>query len=113
MTLSASVLCAGLAVIAAGLALADEPVSYATGQQLLTKYNCETCHALDKSLAGPSLKDIAKRYSSSPTAITELEAKVLNGSSGAWGGPTPMPGTAVPEADLRPLVEWILSLNDT
>jgi cytochrome c len=34
----------------------------------------------------------------------------LNGSTGAWG-PLPMPPVAVSKEDLRPLVDWILSLN--
>jgi cytochrome c len=94
------------------IAAADEPVSDATGTRLMAKYNCQSCHQMQKSLAGPALRDIAKKYASDPSAIDELEASIRNGSSGAWGQ-NPMPPTDVPDADLKTLVEWILSLRLT
>jgi cytochrome c len=103
-----SFLALGLAAIAA--AVADEPISYAEGARLMAKYNCQTCHALDKKSAGPSLREIAKRYASVPTAAIQLESKVVNGSTGAWG-PIPMPPSNVPQEDLQKLVEWTLSLR--
>ncbi len=77
----------------------------------MTRYHCQACHAVDKTLAGPSFHDIAERYSSDPHAPGELQEKILNGSTGAWG-PAAMPPVQVPEADLKPLVEWILSLQE-
>jgi cytochrome c551/c552 len=88
---------------------ADEPISNATGTRLLNQYGCQSCHAVDKTPAGPGLRDIAKKYASDPSAIAELEASVLNGSSGAWGTDS-MPPNQVPDGDLKSLVEWILSL---
>jgi cytochrome c551/c552 len=95
-----------LSVVA--VAAADEPISDTTGTKLMAKYNCQSCHSMDSSLAGPSLRAIAKKYASDPSAIDELEASVLNGSSGAWGQNT-MPPNDVPDADLKALIEWILS----
>jgi cytochrome c len=98
-------------VSAATAAHADEPVGFQTGMRLLAKYNCQTCHAVDRAMAGPSLHAIAQKYASDPHARDVLSASILNGSSGVWGGPAPMPPTKVPAADLKPLVEWILSLS--
>jgi cytochrome c len=92
------------------VASADEPISYSTGSQLMAKYGCQSCHGMYNTLAGPSLSAIAKRYASDPNAEEEVEANVLNGSSGAWGD-NEMPSNDVPEEDLEPLVEWILSLR--
>ncbi|HEY3850394.1 MAG TPA: c-type cytochrome [Steroidobacteraceae bacterium] len=96
---------------AAGAAFADEPVGFQEGMRLLAKYHCQTCHAVDRTLAGPSLHDVAKKYASDPHARSVLGESILNGSTGVWGGAVPMPPTKVPAADLKPLVEWILSLD--
>ena len=95
-----------LSVVA--VAASDEPISDATGTKLMAKYNCQSCHSMDSSPTGPGLRAIAKKYASDPSAIDELEASVLNGSSGAWGQNT-MPPNDVPDADLKTLIEWILS----
>jgi cytochrome c len=100
-----------LALSATGAAFADEPVGFRQGMKLLTKYNCQTCHAVDKAMAGPSLHAVAKKYASDPHARSVLSESILNGSSGTWDSAAPMPPTKIPDSDLRPLVDWILSLN--
>jgi cytochrome c len=97
--------------LAAAHAHADEPVGFVRGTQLMAKYRCQSCHSVDKTLAGPSFRDVAKRYANDPHAREELAGSILNGSSGAWGTPTAMPPTSVADGDLKPLVEWILSLT--
>jgi cytochrome c len=97
-------------VLAAAAAQADEPVGDQAGLKLVQKYNCQQCHTIDKTHGGPSFSAIAKRYASDPNARAEVAANILNGSTGAWG-PVPMPPVAVPQEDLRRLVDWILSLN--
>jgi cytochrome c len=92
-------------------ARADEPVGFVRGTELAAKYRCQSCHDADKTLSGPSFRDVAKRYADDPHAREELANSILNGSSGAWGTPLAMPATPVPDGDLRPLVEWILSLR--
>jgi cytochrome c len=99
-------------VLAAAAAQADEPVGDQTGLKLVQKYNCQQCHTIDKTHVGPSFMAIAKRYASDPNSRDEVAANILNGSTGAWG-PLPMPPVAVSKEDLRPLVDWILSLNNT
>ena len=91
-------------------ARAAEP-GFGEGTKLANKYNCQSCHLLDKPAAGPSFRAIAKRYASDPNAQGELETTIRNGSTGAWG-PTPMQGVQVPEHDLKRLVAFILSLKE-
>jgi len=98
--------------LAAATAQADEPVGYQDGLRLMQKYHCQQCHTVDKSLAGPSLRAIAKHYASDPNAREEVATNILNGSTGAWG-PLPMPPVQVAKEDLRPLVDWILSLTSS
>jgi cytochrome c len=99
-----------LALAAATAAQADEPVGDQTGLRLVQKYHCQQCHTIDKNLSGPSFHAIAKHYASDPNAREEVAANILNGSSGAWG-PLPMPPVPVSKEDLKPLVDWILSLT--
>jgi len=99
-----------LALLALTAAHAEEP-GFSEGTKLLTKYNCQQCHSVDKPGPGPSLRAIAKRYASDPNARGELQTTVRNGSTGAWG-PTPMAGVDVPRGDLKRLVEFILTLKE-
>jgi len=76
---------------------------------LAQKKNCMACHATDKKLVGPAYKDIAKKYKGQNVAA-KLEQKVKKGGQGVWG-PVPMPpNPAVPDADIKKLVDWILKL---
>jgi cytochrome c len=83
-------------------ALADEAMA--------KKYNCTACHAIDKKLVGPAYKDVAKKYKNQAGMQAKLIEKVKKGGAGVWG-PIPMPpNSAVPDADVKKLVEWVLSL---
>ena len=88
-------------VVLAAPAKADEA--------LAKKYNCLACHQVDKKVVGPAYQDIAKKYKAADAA--KLMEKVKKGGSGVWG-PVPMPpNPTVPDADLKKLVDWILSLK--
>ena len=89
---------------------AGAATSDAAATQLLTKYNCQACHTVDKKVVGPGYKEVAAKYAGDSTALAKLEQKVKNGGSGAWGA-IPMPPNNVPDADLKTLVEWILALK--
>ncbi len=95
-----------LAALAAGVLLAA-PAARAD-EAMAKKYNCLACHQVDKKVVGPAYKDVAKKYKGQADAVAHLSAKVKKGGSGVWG-PIPMPpNTAVPDADIKALVEWIL-----
>jgi cytochrome c len=89
---------------------ANATISDATAVQLMAKYNCQSCHQVDKQLFGPAFRDIAKKYKADADAANKLQAKVKNGSSGVWGA-IAMPPNNVPAADLQALVEWVMSVQ--
>src|SRR6266446_254012 len=103
-----------IAGAALGLLSLTSPAAAATSDaaatQLLTKYNCQTCHTVDKKLVGPAYKEVAAKYAGDASAPAKLEQKVKNGGTGVWGA-IPMPPNNVPDADLKALVEWILALK--
>lgn len=95
------------AALVAGLAIAAPAKA---DEALAKKHNCLACHQVDKKTVGPAYKDIAKKYKGQNVAA-QLEAKVKKGGQGVWG-PVPMPpNAAVPEADIKKLVDWILKLS--
>jgi cytochrome c len=74
------------------------------------KYNCTACHQVDKKVVGPAYKDVAKKYKGQADAAAKLAEKVKKGGSGVWG-PVPMPpNAAVPDGDIKKLVDWILAM---
>lgn len=79
-------------------------------EAMLKKYNCTACHAIDKKLVGPAYKEVAKKYKGNKAAAAMLVQKVKKGGQGTWG-PVPMPpNPAVPDADLKAMVDYILGL---
>jgi cytochrome c len=91
---------AGL-LASAGNALASEA--------LAKKYNCLACHSVSEKKIGPTYKDVAAKYKADAGAEAKLVAKVKNGGVGAWGQIPMPPNAAVPDADVKTLVKWVLS----
>ncbi len=79
----------------------------ASPQDLATKNNCMGCHAVDKKLVGPSYKDIAAKYKGKG-AEAALVKKVKAGGTGVWGTMA-MPPSPAPEADVKQIVDWIMT----
>ena len=97
-------------LIAATAAAAALAAPANADEALAKKHNCLACHSVDKKLVGPAYKDIAKKYKGQNVAA-KLEQKVKKGGQGVWG-PVPMPpNAAVPDADIKTLVDWILKLS--
>lgn len=97
----ASLLISAALLVSAGSALASEA--------LAKKYNCLACHAAAKKLIGPSYADVAAKYKGDAGAEAKLVAKVKNGGAGVWGQVPMPPNSAVPDADIKTLVKWLLS----
>jgi cytochrome c5/cytochrome c551/c552 len=90
---------------------AGAPLDLASGQAMMQKDGCAACHAVDKTIVGPAYNQVAAKYRGDKTAAARLEQKVKAGGSGVWG-PVPMPpNSAVPDADIKALVSWILTLK--
>ena len=79
--------------------------------ELLKKHACTACHAIDKKVVGPAYNDVSAKYKGDAKAATMLFDSVKKGSTGKWG-PVPMPpNAAVPDADIKTMVAYVLSLK--
>ena len=97
-------------IVAASAAAALLALPAKADEAMAKKYNCLACHQIDKKAVGPSYKDIAKKYKGQAGADAKLAEKVKKGGQGVWG-PVPMPpNVAVPDADIKKLVDWILKM---
>jgi cytochrome c len=80
-------------------------------EELAKKHNCLVCHQIDKKVVGPAYKDVAAKYANDKTAEAKLFEKVKKGGVGVWGQVPMPPNSSVPDADVKALVKWILSLK--
>ena len=85
------------------------PTAPATPEQMITKYGCVACHAVDRKVVGPAFHDVAVKYKGNANAATQLAEKVRNGGAGVWGDIPMSPNPQVPEQELRELVSWVLA----
>lgn len=95
-----------IALILAGTLLA--PVTVAD-QATAMKSGCAGCHQMDRKTVGPSINDIAAKLKGGD--VDAIVATVQAGRSAGelqWGT-VPMPPNQSPEADIRKVVEWMLS----
>jgi cytochrome c len=99
-------------VIAIGLALAGAAIALPAqaDDALAKKHNCLACHTVDKKAVGPSYQDIAKKYKGQ-NVNAQLEQKVKKGGVGVWGQVPMPPNPAVPDGDLKKLVDWIVKMG--
>ena len=100
-----------VSVLLAAFGLIFSAGSASADADLFKKSNCMACHAVDKKVFGPSLKDVAAKYADDSNAAAILAKKIQVGGVGVWGQ-LPMPAqTQVSDADAKLLVEYILSLK--
>jgi len=98
-------------VIAAALALAAALPAQAS-EALAKKHACVACHVVKGAkTVGPAYADVAKKYAGQKDAEAKLVAKVKKGGTGVWGQVPMPPNPAVPDADVRALVKWVLSVK--
>ena len=81
------------------------------GDELLQKYGCLACHALDKKVVGPSYKEVAAKYAADKTAAAKLAQKVKAGGAGVWGQVPMPPNPQVADSDLQTIIKYILALK--
>ena len=104
-----------LASIVAGAALvagsAHAALDNAAAEAMMKKDGCAACHSVDKKVVGPAYEEVAAKYKGDAGAAAKLIKKVKDGGSGVWG-PVPMPpNSTVSDADIKSLVDWILTLK--
>ncbi len=100
---------AGAAMLASGAAHAA--LDNAKAEAMMKKDGCAACHAVDKKIVGPAYVDVAAKYKNDKNAAATLVKKVKAGGSGVWGQIPMPPNAAVSDADIKDLVEWILTLK--
>jgi cytochrome c len=81
-------------------------------EELAKKHLCTTCHVVKGTKTiGPAYSDVAKKYAGQKDAEAKLIDKVKKGGQGVWGQVPMPPNAAVPDADLKALVKWVLSIK--
>jgi cytochrome c len=81
------------------------------GEVLVSYSDCYTCHKVDERSAGPSFRDIAKRYPVKKIYIDMLAQKVIAGGNGAWGYPVMDPHPKLSMEDAKLMVTYVLSMR--
>ena len=79
--------------------------------ELAKKNGCLACHAIDKKIVGPAWKEIGKKYAGDPAAAEQLVVKVKKGTKGTWGMVPMPPNATVKDADIKALVQYVLTLK--
>jgi cytochrome c len=99
-----------IAALAAGALVCATGAKAQDAQALFNKSGCTTCHAVDKKIVGPTLKEISAKYKGDKTAEAKLAEKVKKGGSGVWGQVPMPPNAAVKDEDIKTMVHWILTM---
>jgi cytochrome c len=60
---------------------------------------------------GPSYKDVAKKYASTPANIKMLAGKIIKGGTGVWGAIPMTAHSTLSQADAEAMVKYVLSLK--
>jgi cytochrome c len=100
-----------VAFVVAGMLAAAGSAHAADQSELAKKSGCLACHAIDKKVVGPSYQEVAAKYKGDKTAEAKLIEKVKKGGSGVWGQVPMPPNVTVKDADIKTLVDWVLSLK--
>jgi len=101
------VLLSGLVAAGSAHAALDNKAAEA----LMTKDGCAACHAIDKKVVGPSYQEVAAKYKGDAKAAAMLVEKVKKGGTGVWGQIPMPPNAQASDADIKNLVDWILTLK--
>lgn len=84
--------------------LAEEPV----GLTLMKKSDCFTCHQFKTRLIGPSVKEIAERYSEDREQWPQVAQRIRYGSNGIWGDAIMPAHPEVTAESAGKILDWIL-----
>ncbi|HSO06524.1 MAG TPA: c-type cytochrome [Pelomicrobium sp.] len=98
-----------MGILGAAALLTTGAVQAQDGKALAQKSGCMACHAEDKKLVGPSMKEIAAKYKGQKDAVAKLTEKVKKGGAGVWGQVPMPPHPQLKEEDIKKIVEWYLA----
>ena len=100
------------ALAAGALAAAFAASAFAADETALAQSSgCLACHSVDKKIVGPAYKEVAAKYRGNKGAEAMLIKKVKGGGTGVWGQVPMPPNGHVKDADIKKLVEWVLSMK--
>jgi cytochrome c551/c552 len=96
----------------ATLAAATNNVAVATtGEAVVAKYGCLTCHNVNTRINGPAYKEVAAKYQNDPKAEARIAEQIHNGGTGKWGSNLMPPFPIVTDAETKVVAAWILNLK--
>ena len=84
-------------------------VTAPTGEELMKSNNCLICHKVDTKSIGPSLQDIAAKYTEDDDAVATLTKSIQEGSKGKYGEVAMPAQKQVSDDDVKTISEWILT----
>src|SRR5258705_3194829 len=102
---------ASAAAVPPAAAATSGPLDMKAAEAMMQKDGCAACHGVDKKIVGPAYQEVAAKYRGDKDALAKLTQKVKAGGAGVWGAVPMPPNAQVPEADIKALVSWILSLK--
>ena len=100
-------LAAGLCAATGAEAVLDDK----SAQALMQKGGCVACHEVRAKLIGPAFADVAAKYRNDPGAAAMLRRKVKEGGTHVWGEAAMPPNVLASDADIKELVDWVLTLK--
>jgi len=99
-------------ILSASLLALGAAMPVHASEELAKKYMCTTCHVVKGAKTiGPAYADVAKKYAGQKDAAAKLAEKVKKGGQGVWGQVPMPPNPSVPDADLKALINWVLSIK--
>lgn len=97
----------------AGASLGHQEVAAAqTGQALMLKSDCQSCHQTNTKSIGPSFTQISTKYQKDASALSYLSAKIINGGGGVWGEVAMPAHPTMSKDDAQKIVQWVLSMQN-
>jgi cytochrome c len=78
-------------------------------EAMMKKSDCFSCHQVKIKVAGPSYKDVAKKYKGKKGAEAQLVQKIKVGGSGNWGQVAMAAHPDLKDEDIKAMVKWVLA----
>ena len=101
-----------LVALCAAVLAVSAAIPAQASEALAKKYACTACHVVKgPKTVGPAYADVAKKYAGQKDAVAKLMDKVKKGGSGVWGQVPMPPNPSVPDADLKAIINWVLSIK--
>ncbi|MFM8349111.1 MAG: PQQ-dependent sugar dehydrogenase, partial [Bacteroidota bacterium] len=82
------------------------------GLILIAESDCKSCHMTDQRSAGPSWREVAKKYKGQPGIVEKLAAKVIKGGTGVWGDVAMAAHPQITPEKAASMISYVLTLAD-